>query len=172
MAAADLEQGEFTFAEATQGTQKPVAGVVAGAEDAVSPGLFDRGADTDSGVVVGEGGAACGGGVQRTQDVDAGDGQVMDREDLGAFVNVAVGGGAREKRWSRPSSQTSRSPRDRRSTMTTWRNGVRARFPAGGGAQAAFVVQESGEVVNERETDVERGTTSDHVKPSGRSGFL
>ncbi|MEV6985712.1 hypothetical protein AB0M95_31255 [Sphaerisporangium sp. NPDC051017] len=41
-----------------------------------------------------------------------------------------------------------------------------------GAAQSAFFLQESGEVLNERAGEIERSTMSNHVEPSGRSGFL
>lgn len=87
-------------------------------------------------------------------------------ENLDVFVDVAVGGGAGDAVAAveladvalavEPAQHHDRLPE-------------RGQGPAagGGGAQAAFVVQEPGEVVNECTGDVERGTTSNHVEPSG-----
>jgi hypothetical protein len=50
--------------------------------------------------------------------------------------------------------------------MTACRNGVKARLSFGV-LRLALFLQEPGDVVNECAGDVERGTMSNHVEPSG-----
>ncbi|GLW13253.1 hypothetical protein Misp01_83810 [Microtetraspora sp. NBRC 13810] len=95
----------------------------------------------------------------------------MSCKNFGSLVDVAVGGGPGDAviaaefgdvvLAAEPAQHHDRLP-----------EGAQGSAVFGGAAQSAFIVQEAGDVLNECAGDVERGTMSNHVEPSGGWDFL
>ncbi len=92
-------------------------------------------------------------------------------EDVDPFGGVAVGRGAGDAVIAAELGDVAFAPEPPQHQDRLPERGQGA-APFGGAEPAALVVQQSGNVVNERAGDVERGTMSNHVEPSGRRDFL